>query len=180
MTEDPTTVARRTIAALGPAGWGRRALADADIDALLRAAPLVELAPGAVLAREGEPADKAFFLLAGRLRASLALGGDGPERERAINEIVAGEVAGESGLFLTGGRRTATLTALEPSTALVLRRELFLPGAPNPALVALESHILSGLARRIERADAQIVEAWRAGDGAPSRGGLLALLGGAS
>jgi CRP-like cAMP-binding protein len=180
MTEDPTNVARRTIAALGPAGWGRRPLADADIDALLRATQLVELAAGAVLAREGEPADKAFFLLAGRLRASLAVGGDGPEHERAINEIVAGEVTGESGLFLTGGRRTATLTALEPSTALVLHRELFLPGTPNPALVALESHILAGLARRIERADAQIVEAWRAGGGAPSRGGLLALLGGAA
>ena len=63
---------------------------------------------------------------------------------------------------MTGGRRTATLTALEPSTVLVLRRELFQPGAPNPALVALESHILAGLARRIERTDAQIVDAWRA------------------
>ena len=84
---------------------------------------------------------------------------------------------------MTGGRRTATLTALEPSTVLVLQRQLFQPGAPNPALVALESHILAGLARRIERTDAQIVEAWRAaaaGAGAPSRVGLLALLGGSS
>ena len=36
----------------------------------------------------------------------------------------------------------------------------------------------AGLARRIERTDAQIVDAWRAaGPDAPSRGGLLALLG---
>lgn len=179
MTEDPTTVARRTLADLGPAGWGRRALADADIDALVRAAPPVQLAAGAVLAREGDPADRAFFLLAGRLRASVALGDD---RDRTVNEIAAGEVTGESALFLTGGRRTATLTALEASTALVLRRELFLPGAPpNPAVVALEAHILAGLARRIERTDAQIVDAWRAAaNGSPSPGGLLALLGGAS
>ena len=84
---------------------------------------------------------------------------------------------------MTGGRRTATLTALEASTVLVLQRQLFQPGEPNPALVALESHILAGLARRIERTDAQIVEAWRAaaaGAGAPSRVGLLALLGGSS
>jgi len=147
MTDDPAAVARRRIAALGPAGWGRSALADADVDALVRAAPPVELAVGEVLAREGEPADRAFFVLAGRLRASVKLGSD---NERTVNEIGAGEVAGESALFLTGGRRSATLTALEPSTALVLRRELFVPGgAPNPALVALESHILAGLARRI-------------------------------
>ena len=106
----------------------------------------------------------------------------GAERDRTVNEIVAGEVTGESALFLTGGRRTATLTALEPSTVLVLRRELFRPGEPNPALVALESQILAGLARRIERTDAQIVEAWRAasGDAPPSRMGLLAVLEGTS
>lgn len=183
MSEDPVAIARRQIAALGPTGWGQRVLADADIDALLRAAPPVEIAAGAVLAREGEPADRAFFLVAGRLRASVAVGGDAPERDRTVNEIAAGEVTGESALFMTGGRRTATLTALEPATVLVLQRQLFQPGAPNPALVALESHILAGLARRIERTDAQIVEAWRAaaaGAGAPSRVGLLALLGGSS
>ena len=178
MTEDPVAAARRTIAALGPKGWGRRALADADIDALLAAAPPpIEIAAGAVLAREGEPADRAFLLVAGRLGASVALGGAG---DRTVNEIAAGEVTGESALFLTGGRRVATLTALEPSAALVLRRELFLSGTPNPALVALESHILAGLARRIERTDAQIVEAWRAasaGGGTPARAGLLSLLG---
>ena len=83
---------------------------------------------------------------------------------------------------LSPARRTATLTALEPTTVLVLRPELFKPGTPNPALVALESHILAGLARRIERTDAQIVEAWRAASsgGPPSRVGLLAVLGGTS
>ena len=83
---------------------------------------------------------------------------------------------------MTGGRRTATLTALEPSTVLVLGREVFQPGVSNPALVALESHILTGLARRIERTDAQIVDVWRqaAGAGGPSRLGLLTLLGGTS
>ena len=60
----------------------------------------------------------------------------------------------------------------------MLRRDLFLPGAPNPAVVALQSHILARLARRIERTDAQIVEAWRAAaGGTQSRGRLLALLG---
>ena len=179
MSEDPAAAARRQIAALGPRGWGGRTLADADVDALLRTAPPEQLAAGAVLAREGEPADRAFFLVAGRLRASVALGG---APDRTVNAIAAGEVTGESALFLTGGRRTATLTAVEPTTVLVLRRELFRPGAPNPALVALESQILAGLARRIERTDAQIVEAWRAasGDAPPSRMGLLAVLEGTS
>jgi len=183
MTNDPITVARRTFAALGPTGWGGQPLADGDIDALLQAAPPVELAAGEVLAREGDPADRAYLLVAGRLRASVAVGGSEGDMDRTVNEIAAGEVTGESALFLTGGRRAATLTALEASTVLALTRELFLPGAPNPALVALESHILAGLARRIERTDAQIVEAWRAaaaGGGGPSRGGLLALLGGTS
>ena len=178
MSEDPTAAARRQIAALGPKGWGGRTLSDADVDALLRGAPCAEVAAGAVLAREGEPADRAFFLVAGRLRASVALGG---AQERPVNEIGAGEATGEAALFLTGGRRTATLTALEPSTVMVLRRELFRPGEPNPAVVALASQILAGLARRIERTDAQIVEAWRTASGAPpSRMGLLAVLEGTS
>jgi CRP-like cAMP-binding protein len=178
MTEDPVAAARRQITALGPSGWGRRALDDADVDALLRAAPPAQVGAGEVLTREGEPADRAFFLVGGRLRASVTLGDDRTDRDRTVNEIAAGEVTGEAALFLTGGRRTATLTALEPSTVLVLRRELFQPGTANPAVVALEAHILAGLARRIERTDAQIVEAWRtAAGGTPSRGGLLALLG---
>ena len=182
MTEDEVAAARREIATLGPKGWGRAPLADADIDALLRTAPPATFAAGEVVAREGEPADRAFFLVTGRLRASLPLGGEGPERDRTVNEIAAGEVTGESALFLTGGRRTATLTALEPSTVLVLRRDLFANvNASNPALVALESHILAGLARRIERTDAQIVAAWRASaGGAPSLASLMALLGGTS
>jgi len=68
MNEDPVAVARRAIAAMGPSGWGRRALADADIEALVRAAPPVEIAAGAVLAREGDPADRAFLLVARRRR----------------------------------------------------------------------------------------------------------------
>jgi len=180
MTKDELAAARRQIAAMGPTGWGRQPLTDADIDALLSAAPAIAVATGEVLSRKGEPADRAFLLLTGRLRASLPLGGEGPDR--TINEITAGEVAGESALFLTGGRRTATLTALEPSTVLVLRRELFADlTSANPALVALESHILAGLARRIERTDAQIVAAWRSSSGGgPSLAGLIALLGGSS
>ena len=186
MNENAAAIARRSLKALGPTGWGRRELADADVDKLLAVAPVEQVAAGAVLVREGDPADRAFFVLAGRLRASVALapgaiGDEGPDSGRTVNEIPAGEVTGESALFLTGGRRVATLTAIEPTTLLVLRRECFLPGAPNPALVALESHILVGLARRIESTGAQIVEAWRTAASTPtSRGGLLALLGEAS
>ena len=170
MIEDPVAVARRQIAALGPTGWGRRALADADIDALLRAAPPVAIAAGDVLAREGEPADRAFFLVAGRLRASVALGGDAPERDRTVNGIAAGEVTGESALFMTGGRRTATLTALEPSTVLVLQRQLSSQAHPTRRWSRWSRTFLPVSPGGIERTDAQIVEALRAaaaGAGAP-------------
>jgi CRP-like cAMP-binding protein len=186
MSEDAVAVARRSLKALGPIGWGRRELADADVDALLARTAVESIPAGQVLVREGDPADRAFFVLAGRLRASVALGpgdiGDeGPDSGRTVNEIAAGELTGESALFLTGGRRTATLTATEATTVLVLNRELFVPGAPNPALVALQSRILVGLVRRIDNTGKQIVDAWRAAGGAaPPRGGLLALLGGTS
>jgi CRP-like cAMP-binding protein len=186
MKEDAAAIACRSLKALGPTGWGRRELADADVDALLAKAAVETIAAGDDLVREGDPADRAFFVLAGRLRASVALGpgtvgDDGPDTGRTVNDIPAGEVTGEAALFLTGGRRTASLTATEPTTVLVLDRELFLPGAPNPALVALQSRILVGLARRIESTGKQISEAWRSAGGTPpTRGGLLALLGGAS
>ena len=177
MKQDPIAVARECLKALGPTGWGRSELSDADVEALLRLAPVEQVAPGEALVREGEPAERAYFVLAGRLRASIAL----PGEDRVLNEIPAGEVTGETALFLTGGRRSATLTALEPTTVLVLGREVFLPGAPNPAIVALESHILQGLARRIDKMGTQIVDAWRAASGgAPTKAGILHLLGGAS
>jgi CRP-like cAMP-binding protein len=131
---------------------------------------------GAVLAREGDVAEGAFLVVKGRLRASVKAGGS----ERVVNEALPGEIIGEAGIFITGGRRSATLTAVEETTYLVLGRKLFRASARNPALIAMEQHLLRTLVRRIANTDALITRAWSeaATGGRPALDGLSMLLGG--
>jgi hypothetical protein len=168
MTEDPVAAARRTIAPWDRQGGGRGALATPTSTRCCARAPPIAIAAGAVLAREGEPADRAFFLVAGRLRASVALGGGAAERSHGQRDRRGrghGRVGAVHDGRAAGGdadRRWRT------SAALVLRRELFLAGRPNRRWSRWSPHH-AGLARRIERTDAQIVEAVAGGSAARRR-----------
>jgi CRP-like cAMP-binding protein len=156
--------------------YGGREAPDAAVDELVGLASPQGCGAGTVLAREGDPADCAFFVVEGRVRASIRAG----QGERVVNEALPGEIIGEAGIFVTGAQRSATLTASERSTYLVLRRELFSASAHNPALIAMEQHLLRMLVRRIANTDAQMTRAWResASGGAPLDG-LSMLLGSA-
>src|SRR5271165_1190924 len=73
-----------------------------------------ELAPGDVLMREGDDADSVYVVLDGKLDAYL-------ERdERAVlNQLGPGSIVGEVAL-LVGGKRSATVRAVEPTRVLEL------------------------------------------------------------
>ena len=93
----------------------------ADLDAaemaLLRSVLREErYAPGAIICREGEPADRIFFLCSGRVSASLLV-----ERKRGarLNGSATGWAFGESALF-DGRRRTADIVAETESVVLSL------------------------------------------------------------
>jgi hypothetical protein len=74
----------------------------------------------------------------------------------------------------------ATLTAAEASTVLTMKRDLFRASAANPALIALEQHLLLMMVRRIANTDTLIADAWRQADGGRRsvRDGLVSFFGG--
>ena len=83
--------------------------------AVRRMAP-VNLAPGEVLIRQGEPADRCYVVIEGRLAVDRT-GADGhPAR---VAEIGPDDIVGELGL-LRAAPRNATVTATEPSRLMAL------------------------------------------------------------
>jgi CRP-like cAMP-binding protein len=181
MDLDPQSATAQTLRELSrryqPQGAGAEPSAQA-LEELARLAPTVTFHSGEVVFREGEPADRALFVVQGRLRATLKAG-EGPDaQERPIGEVAPGDVVGEAAIFLTAGRRSATITALEPTICLELSRELFRTSAHNPALIALEVHLLHLVAQRIVDTDALLVRTWREPSSQAPHDRLALLLGG--
>lgn len=102
---------------------------------------------------QGDPADRAMLVVEGRL---VSIVGDKP-----VGEISVGEVVGETALFVRGGQRNATVRAKEPTRCLVITRELLAGSADNPAVVAIERHLLGSLARRIRSTNLNIQRVWK-------------------
>jgi CRP-like cAMP-binding protein len=72
---------------------------------------------GAVVIREGDPADAFYVLLSGHLRADVG--------DRSVRELAEGDGFGEIAL-LQGGRRTATVSVVSADAdVLVMRRQDF-------------------------------------------------------
>ena len=92
---------------------------------------------GEVLFRQGDPGDRLYLVLSGRLRAQIE---DQGGTTQPLGEIGHGELVGETAL-LRGGPRSATVEAVEPSVLAALDaaawREL---RAGLPALETLVRH----------------------------------------
>jgi predicted acylesterase/phospholipase RssA/CRP-like cAMP-binding protein len=114
----PTALADLTLFA----GFDDQALA-----ALAASVEPVALRGGEVLMRQGEPADGAYVVQAGRLRATVTRA-DG--QEQVMGEIGRGEIVGEMAL-LTEEPRSATVTAVRDTQLLRL---------PGDALATLFAH----------------------------------------
>lgn len=77
--------------------------------------------PGWTLFHQGEPGEDLLFVSSGRLEARLT---HPSGTTRALGTAGPGEIVGELSL-LAGGRRMASVRALEPSAGLALSREAF-------------------------------------------------------
>jgi len=124
---------------------------------LLTLAPPTRFATGSPVFEEGAPADVALLLIQGRLVATVGSGA----KAKQVGDIRPGEIVGEQGLFVPGGQRSAKVVAAEPSVALLVTPELMDHAARNPAIVALEQHLLGTLARRIRATNQTIQLAWK-------------------
>jgi CRP-like cAMP-binding protein len=89
-------------------------LEDEDVDWLIESGQRLELQPGDVLIREGEPCDQLFLILDGGLEVSVAALTTAP-----IAQLATGEVVGEMS-FVDGQPPSATVIALKPCIVLAI------------------------------------------------------------
>lgn len=73
---------------------------------------------GSVILAEGDQGDEAFIVSDGTCRVTRMQG----QRQKHLAELQTGDVFGEMAMF-SGDRRTATVTALDEVTVLVVRKE---------------------------------------------------------
>lgn len=133
--------------------WQRHPLfarLDADEHAgLLRIARPLELRPGELLCREGDPGADLFVLVRGACEAVRSDAATG--NEVVLSRIAAGDVIGEMAL-VDGGVRSATVRALEPTSLLALPfARLRVDGAGGELLRGADVKILQALAERLSQ-----------------------------
>ncbi len=112
-----------------------RELPDAELDALAERASEHFYAPGQTVIEEGEPSDRLFVVLSGRVRV-LEATHDPLETTLVLGELGPGEVVGEVGI-LTDKPRSATVVAVEPTHCIGIPEAEFsvvLDRAPQLAL----------------------------------------------
>ncbi len=134
-----------------------RAVPSQYIGDFLKRCPLEEYGTGEVLFRQGDEADRAMLVVSGRLVSAVGEG----MNSRTVGEVLAGEVVGETALFVDGGRRSATVTATEPTRCLLITQELLRSSPDSPAVVAVERHLLGSMARRIRSTNLNIQKIWK-------------------
>lgn len=119
----------------------------AALDALMSSARVMTVAPDETLFMQGDQPDGCYAILDGVLKVSII----GPEGEEALLALVgSGEVIGEMAM-IDGQPRSATLTALKPSTLAFLskaRFELFAESHP-----AVYRHMLEMVVGRLRRSN---------------------------
>lgn len=100
---------------------------------------------------EGDGGDSAFLIVSG----CLAIRKTGPNGVPAIIAVRgAGDTVGELALVEPGGRRTATVIALEPTDTLILERDAFVELCRSRP--SLGRFLTMVLAARIRRLDEQL------------------------
>jgi len=95
----------------------------ARLEAAMAQLAVIPMAAGQVIIRQGEPADRFYVIAEGSVEVTQHMVDGRPER--VLRRMATEDVFGEIGL-LSGGRRTATVTALGSGTLLALEGAAFL------------------------------------------------------
>ena len=116
-----------------------------EIQALWKRGTVVTFEKGAVVFRQGAPADHALLVVEGQLKAWLVAG----EREQPLSEVFPGELVGEASLYGRQSRRTVTLRAWTRTVALKLTPADLEALAETQVVALLQRHMLATTARRL-------------------------------
>ena len=137
--------------------WGLlSSLTEDDRHQVIDAARRRSFARGEVLVHAGDPADSLHLISAGRVAVVVST----PTGERAtLNILSPGDYFGELSLVdkRPGGRRSASVVALEPTETLVISVSTFEAlCAKDPAFDQL---LITALARRVEQLSQRLLDA---------------------
>jgi CRP-like cAMP-binding protein len=105
---------------------------------------------GAVVVREGEPADRLFVIVEGEVEVSTG----GPEGRVPLSRLSEGELFGEIGLLTPKLQRSARVTAVRPLLVATLARRHFLelaqkyPEARAALAAAADEMLVASLIKR--------------------------------
>ena len=126
--------------------WLASALGREHAESIVRRCARVDLVPGEILARAGEPADAMHFILDGRLSILVGAG----EHQVRVRSLGSHTTVGEMGL-ITGKPRNATVRADTPSVlyALSITEYASLKAETPAAALALLSYIVSLMSERL-------------------------------
>lgn len=121
----------------------------------------VQLQSGEVLCRQGEVSNGLYVIAAGTLGVYSRLPAG---REVELARLGAGDVVGELAL-VDGGMRTATVRALEPTSAFLLSRAdfLLLIGRTDQTALAIRRHVARIVCERLRRRCASLAGSPRDG-----------------
>jgi hypothetical protein len=148
---------------LGEASLFRGIDRDALTTLLRHAGQRLLLAPGEDLIAEGDAADALYFIESGRFEVRKRGDQDegGPaEGEHVIGQALPGAVLGEVAL-LDRGRRSASVRAVEPAVALVLRMRDLEPQAATqvlPPAVRMQLNLAREIASKIRHSTSSAVQ----------------------
>lgn len=118
-------------------------LSPAELDRLLSQAHVVHRAPGETLFRKGDPGDRLYVLLSGRIK----IGAVSPQgQEIVFNVLGSGEVFGEIAV-LDGKTRTADAATLTDCDFLEIGRNAIIPFLQNNPEVA--ARLIAVLCERV-------------------------------
>ena len=110
----------------------------------------VQFAGGQRFFSQGDPSDTAYVILEGRANVLL----NTPGGEIQVAELGSNALVGEMGI-LSDTPRSATIMAVEPTTALRIDKRVFLELLAQFPQMSLA--IMRELAKRLERTNAQLV-----------------------
>lgn len=120
-------------------------------------APPTRFGVGSTVFKQGADADVALLLIKGKLEVEVQSDGVG----RRVGQVHPGEIVGEQALFSRDGTRSATVLAAEDSQALIINWDLLERASDNPAIVAIERHLMGTLARRVRSTNTAIQKVWK-------------------
>lgn len=94
-----------------------RDLPSDNMDELIQAGKTIHLKPNETLFTENSIGTSFYFLVQGHLQIS--------QHNKKINQLAQGDILGEIALFISAGRRTATVTSLDECRLLEISKDAF-------------------------------------------------------